>query len=297
MAVLRQPWRLVLAIVAGLALALVIDVVRVGGLQPWLARHRLPTPYVAMGQRVDIGGRSMYLDCRGSGTPTVILESGMGVGAAGWSAVHDGIAATTRTCAYDRAGLGASDPRGRHTVGDAAADLRALLSAASESAPFVVVGHSLGEVYARVFADRYRADTVGLVLVDGFSVDLETDNIHPLLGDLRAEYEAQAQRFRDLVASVESLDWPASEAQLRASDVSGLPIVVLRAPRAEPRLDARTNDDIASAWQSAFESLSPGRVRYEIAWGAGHIVQDDRPDLVILAAQEVVAASRQANHP
>jgi hypothetical protein len=79
--------------------------------------------------------------------------------------------------------------------------------------------------------------------------------------------------------------------------VAGLPIVVLRAPRADPRLDERTNDDIASTWQHAFESLSPGRVRYEIAWGAGHIVQNDRPDLVIFAAQEVVAAARQTSHP
>jgi pimeloyl-ACP methyl ester carboxylesterase len=202
------------------------------------------------------------------------------------------MAAITRTCAYDRAGRGRSDPRGLHTVADATDDLRELLAAAGESPPFVVVGHSLGEVYARVFVDRYRDEVAGLVLVDGFAVDLETDRIHPLLGGLRAEYEQRAQGLRDLVASVEVLDWPNSERQLRDADVSGLPVAVLRAPRAEPRLDGPTNDAISTAWHEAYDSLSPGNVRYEIAWGAGHVIQADRPDLVIAAARELVDGAR-----
>ena len=75
---------------------------------------------------------------------------------------------------------------------------------------------------------------------------------------------------------------------------SGLPIEVLRAPRAEPRLDEATNAAIAAAWETAYESLSPGIVRYEIAWGAGHIVQVDRPDLVIAAVRRLVDAARAA---
>lgn len=280
--------------VAGLVLALAIDVVRLGGPESWLARHRLAPLYVGQGHRVDVGGRSLYLDCRGAGSPTIVLEAGMGDGVAGWSPVIDGMAATTRTCAYDRAGRGSSDARGRHTVADATDDLRTLLTVAGERPPFVVVGHSLGEVYVRVFADRYRSDVVGLVLVDGFSVDLEADRIHPLLGELRPEYEQGAQYFRDLIAGVEDLDWPSSEAQLRSADVSGIPIVVLRAPREEPRLDGPTNVAIAAAWEAAFTSLSPGYVRYEIAWGAGHIVQADRPDLVIAAARELVESARGA---
>jgi pimeloyl-ACP methyl ester carboxylesterase len=177
-------------------------------------------------------------------------------------------------------------------VADAADDLQALLAAAGESPPFVVIGHSLGEAYARVFADRFRDDVAGLVLVDGFGVDLETDAIHPLLGDLRTEYEQRAQGLRDMVAGVEDLDWPTSEQQLRDADLAGLPVVVLRAPRGEPRLDAPTNDAIAAAWEAAYGALSPGHVRYEIAWGAGHVIQADRPDLVIAAGRELVDAAR-----
>ena len=243
---------------------------------------------------MDVGGHALYIHCRGTGTPTIVLESGMGDGVAGWAPVLDGMAATTRTCAYDRAGRGGSDSRGRHTVGDAVDDLRALLMNAGERPPFVVVGHSLGEVHARVFADRYRADVVGLVLIDGFSIDLETDWIHPLLGDLRTEYEERAQQLRDVVAAVEQLDWPASETELRAADVAGLPVVVLRAPRADPRLDERTNEAITATWQEAYGSLSPGNVRYEIAWGAGHVIQADRPDLVVAVARDLVHRTRAA---
>jgi pimeloyl-ACP methyl ester carboxylesterase len=282
---------MLLVVMAGLVLALLVDIARTGGPATWLLRHRLPAPIVASvgeGRRVDVGGHALFIDCRGSGSPTIVLESGMGDGVAGWAPVHDELAGTTRTCAYDRAGRGGSDPRDLHTVADAADDLRTLLTATGERPPFVIVGHSLGEVHARIFADRFRDSVAGLVLIDGFSIDLEVESIHPLLGDLRAEYEERAQQLRDLVAAVEGLDWPASEAQLRAADVGGLRVIVLRAPRAEPRLDAATNEAIAEAWQRAYESLSPENVRYEIAWGAGHIIQADRPDLVISAARELV---------
>ena len=76
------------------------------------------------------------------------------------------------------------------------------------------------------------------------------------------------------------------------ADIDGLPVVVLRAPRVEPRLDEATNAAIADAWESAYASLSPGQVRYEIAWGAGHVVQADRPDLVIAAAARLVSEAR-----
>ena len=263
-----------------------------GGIGPWLARNGVEPPSVGQGRLVDIGGRSLYLDCRGAGSPTVVLEAGMGGGVAGWSPVHDQIAASTRVCAYDRAGRGSSDRRGKHTLADAATDLRSLLTAAGEAGPFVVVGHSLGGDYARIFADRYRDEIAGVVLVDAFTPDLEATFIHPLLGELRAEYESRLDGLRAQVAMVEDLDWAASEAQLRASSLLGLPIAVLSAPRAEPRLDAPTNEAIANARIAGYESLSPGQVRFELAWGAGHMIQFDRPDLVVSTVVRLVESAR-----
>jgi pimeloyl-ACP methyl ester carboxylesterase len=167
-----------------------------------------------------------------------------------------------------------------------------VLSAAGEPAPYLLVGHSLGGAYIRVFASDYRAEVAGLVMVDTFDPDLQTDWVHPLLGDLRPDYETFLDGLRQTVSVVDSLDWPASEVELRGSSVVGLPIEVLVAPRYEPRLSEPINEEIATAWRTAFDTLSPGRVRMTTAWGAGHNVQIDRPDLVIEAVRRLVAAAR-----
>jgi pimeloyl-ACP methyl ester carboxylesterase len=283
---------IVVAVVVGLVIAVGVDMARLGGPRLWLARHGLPAIYVGAGRLVDLGGRSLYLDCRGAGSPTVVLEAGMGGGAASWATVFDDVAATTRVCAYDRAGLGSSSPRGPHTLADATTDLRAALAAAGEQPPFLVVGHSLGGAYARVFASDHPGETAGLLMLDTFDPDLQADWIHPLLAGLRPEYDAELQGLRDLVAGVEHLDWPTSEQQLRSADLGALPMDVLVAARYEPRLDATTNRRIAEAWIDAYRSLTDGPVRYEIAEGSGHVIPIDRPDLVVAAIRRQVAEAR-----
>ena len=287
-----RPATLLLAVATGLLVALAIDIVRDGGPGGWLARHHLSPPYDAKGERIDVGGRSLYLDCRGKGRPTVVLESGSGADSSTWSAVLDELASTTRTCAYDRAGRARSDPTARHTLRDADAELRGLLAAAGEPRPYLLVGHSLGGAFVRVFAADYREDVVGLVLVDTFDPDLQEAWIHPLLGPLRPEYEAALDGLREVVSRVDSLDWPASEVQLRESSTVGLPIDVLVAPRYEPRLTEKENAEIAAAWEAAYESLSPGNVRKATAWGAGHDVHIDRPDLLVESVRRLVAIAR-----
>ena len=289
---LIRPATVLLAVLAGLAIGFGVDVARSGGFGSWLASHGLPPPYFPQGERYDIGERSLYLDCRGTGSPTVVLEAGSGSDSATWSAVHDTIAATTRTCAYDRAGRGRSDDRETHTLADAVADLRALLDAAGEAGPFVIAGHSLGGSYARVFASTYPDDVVGAVFVDSFEPDIQDDRIHPLLGTLQPEYEAQLDGLRAHVSRVDGLDWTASEEQLRASSLEGIPLEVLVAARYEPRLDAVTNAVIADTWREGLESLSPGRTTYTIVYGAGHNVQIDRPDTVVDAVRRLVDAAR-----
>ena len=289
------PALVIAAVLLGLALAVAIDVIRTGGPGGWLRRHQVPVPYLATGQRFTVDGRTMYLDCRGQGSPTVVLEAGSGADSSTWVSVHDELAATTRTCAYDRAGRARSDGRERHTLGDAAFDLRALLASAGERPPFVVVGHSLGGAFGRVFAGTHRDEVAGLVLVDAFNPDLETDWIHPLLGSLRAEYQVRLDGLRAQVGAVDNLDWPVSELQLRGAPLDGLRIEVLEAPRGEPRLDGPTNAAVADARRDGLLSLSPGRVSYLLAWGAGHNIQFDRPDLVIDATRRLIERARQGS--
>ena len=112
-------------------------------------------------------GRRINLRCDGSGSPTVILEGGFAADSHAWDKVEPQIARFTRVCAYDRAGYGFSDmgplPRDGASV---ARDLDGALRSARIDAPFVLVGHSVGALYARIFADRRPSAVVGMVLVD-----------------------------------------------------------------------------------------------------------------------------------
>jgi pimeloyl-ACP methyl ester carboxylesterase len=124
--------------------------------------------YAAPGQLVDVGGHRLHLNCVGSGTPTVILESALGETGAYWGWISTALARDTKVCVYDRAGRGWSDPALVPQDGIAvAADLHVLLDRAHVSGPFVLVGHSSGAQYVRIFAGRYPEQVAGLVLLDG----------------------------------------------------------------------------------------------------------------------------------
>lgn len=284
--------RITVAVVAGLALAIAVDVARGGVAAIWL-RYGGAVAYIARGERIEIRpGHSLYLDCRGDGTPTVVLEAGMGSDSATWSPVHDDLAASTRTCSYDRTGRGRSDDGSAGDLAGMSSDLSALLAAAGERPPYIVVGHSLGSVIGRVHAALERDDVAGLVLVDGFDPDIFDDRVMPLLGPIRDEYVGHTDGLWNLVSSVEGIDVGRSRAQLESADVAGIPLEVVIAPRVDTRLDAATNDALAASVAVGYEALSPGRVTLTIAWGAGHMVQFDRPDLVVEAVRRIVATVR-----
>jgi len=113
------------------------------------------------------GGRRMNIQCLGNGSPTVIFEQGLGAHILTWDKVAPAIASVTKTCVYDRAGEGFSDPSGRPaTAENIDRDLHSLLRADGISGPVVLVGHSIGGLYATLFADEYPDDVAGLVLID-----------------------------------------------------------------------------------------------------------------------------------
>lgn len=127
--------------------------------------------FIQPARMVDIGnGRRMNIYCIGHGSPTVIFEAGLGDQVRAWAMVQPAIEKVTRTCSYDRAGLGFSDSSGQPgTAANAVDDLHRLLAAGSIKPPYVLVGHSLGGLYMQLFADRYRSEVVGMVLVDPVS--------------------------------------------------------------------------------------------------------------------------------
>jgi pimeloyl-ACP methyl ester carboxylesterase len=127
--------------------------------------------YPPPGQLVDVGGHRLHLHCVGAGSPTVVIDAGLGDWSASWSSrVQPAAAETTRVCAYDRAGMGWSEagplPRTAETF---ARELHTLLHNARIPGPYVLVGHSAGGLSARVFAHAYAAEVAGVVLIDSMS--------------------------------------------------------------------------------------------------------------------------------
>ena len=138
-----------------------------------MMRSRDSQQYPVPGKLVDIGGRKIQMDCRGTGSPTVILQSGLdALGSLSWAAVHNEIAKTSRVCAYSRSGILWSDPNPNDFSSQAVAqDLHKALVRSGESAPWVMVGHSLGGPYIMMFTSLYPSEVSGLVFVDASHPD------------------------------------------------------------------------------------------------------------------------------
>jgi pimeloyl-ACP methyl ester carboxylesterase len=121
---------------------------------------------------VDVGGYRLHLYCVGEGSPTVILDAGGGFTSSSWAWVQPEIAQVTRVCAYDRAGWGWSEPSpiGYDALQNAS-ELHILLANAGIAPPYILTGHSLGGLYARIYAQQYPDEVVGLVQIDASHPD------------------------------------------------------------------------------------------------------------------------------
>lgn len=147
--------------------ALLIVAVLSGAAYQALASSAHSRGYPAPGELVDVGGHSLHLWCSGSGSPTVVFESGLGGFSFDWSFVREDISEHARVCTYDRAGYGWSDPvDAPQSSTEVAKNLNDLLNGAGESGPYLLVGHSAGGLYVRAFASLYPGEVAGMVLLD-----------------------------------------------------------------------------------------------------------------------------------
>jgi pimeloyl-ACP methyl ester carboxylesterase len=263
------------------------------------------------------GGRKMYLECRGSGSPTVILESGYRNDAEIWSTelepgmttVFPQVAKFTRVCAYDRPGtfLDANHfsrstpvPMPR-TARDLVSDLHSLLQTAHVPGPYVLAAHSFGGIFARLYASTYPNEVVGMVLVDALSENVRS-GLTPEQWKLYVNFgftkpTPGVEKYKE----IETLNVNASLDQMEkaaaAKPLRPIPLVVLTqgqpfdlSPwKPLPADFPRALDKAWHAAQDALATLAP-HAKHRIATKSAHYIQIQEPQLVIDAIKQVVEA-------
>lgn len=176
-----------------LALSLLLS-----GAAPAAEPAEIYAPYSAPGRLVDIGeGRRLNIRCQGEGRPTIILESGLSFSSIGWRYLQPMLARQGRVCAYDRAGLGFSDPGPLPRDASALADdLEGLVDAAALRPPFLLVGNSMGGQVVRLFAFRRPDQVYGLLLLDPYAEGqyAELAKVEASLADEVADFAVQDEK-------------------------------------------------------------------------------------------------------
>lgn len=289
------------------------------------SQSKTPPP---LGKLIDVGGYRVHLYCTGQGSPTVMI-----VGAQpsfDWGLVQPEIAKTTQVCTYDPSGSAWSDPGPEPTCEGMTTEIHNLLANAGIKGPFVIVGHSMGAVWARLYTNRFPNDVVGMVIVDhaaalslapGTPIPQNLVIAPPTGATTPPQGVATGSNSGRQLVSVTATDFsklPAKNFELHKWAASLPPTRTaqqqraffdtcreeannLTASRPDPNGDIPlvviTSDSPLSK-APAFEKLQTTLLglshnsKRMIAENSGHIVQVDRPDVIISGINQVVEAVR-----
>lgn len=301
----------------------IIGLLLLGAIYESIAEAADAKAYPPPGQLVDVGGHRLHINCTGTGSPTVVIEAGLGDWSTSWAAyVQPEVAKTTRVCTYDRAGMGWSEagplPRDAEHF---ASELHTLLQNANIPGPYIMVGHSLGGLAVRVFAHEYPSEVAGVVLVDSMNPkqfpQLPTDEMSssnsqsqpfsfqaalarfgiarlivkipgfaPSLGPNQEAYYPlyiRPQSFQ--TTDNEGQAMPISAAQAAAvKNFGDIPLIVLTANH-NPISDWQE-------WQNELLQLSSNS-QHLFAENSGHNIQVDEPDAAVAAIMKMIELSQQ----
>lgn len=302
-------------------LALSVSLLLAAALSPALADesfYDVPAP----GQRVDLGGYKLHINCLGAGSPTVILDAGLGDWSTHWTAVQNLLKTDTRVCSYDRAGYGWSDPGPRpRDSRRIVAELHSLLGKAAIEPPYLLVGHSFGGLNMRLFAVTHAPEVAGLVLVEASHPDSlpyrrnedgktpSTSSANQLMVTHYVQPEEktfppEAQpAMRDNLLQTKSmvtsrgeyraLAYSVQEVQ-KAPPLGNLPLAVIsRGKRQWP--EGADGDAREKAWHDQQIELTKlsSRSRYVTATKSGHHIHLDEPELVADSVRKMVMEERK----
>jgi pimeloyl-ACP methyl ester carboxylesterase len=304
-------WRWTRRVLIGLAGLLVIVVVA-GATYEWIAGRRDLSAAPPPGRLIDVGGHRLHIWCTGTGSPTVILESGLGAPAVSWGFVQPEVARFTRVCSYDRAGLGYSDPGPTpRTARRLAGELAELLRRSGITEPLVLVGASSGGFSMRIFASEHGERVSGLVLVDashedqghsvppiarvvpvlasigalrllGVSFGNSPDSLPPAVRAYGRATHFRASGYKAAASEIASMEETANEVRTGRRPLT-LPVVVVTGARG------------ADEWwlnQQRDQVKMSTRGCHILAQQSGHVVTTDQPEVVVSAIRAVVDAAR-----
>jgi pimeloyl-ACP methyl ester carboxylesterase len=275
---------------------------------------------------VDIGGRKLYLECHGTGSPTVVLVAGGRSSARYWTddllhpeaprtMVMPEVAKFTRVYAYDRPGTyfpvsddvlpSRSDPVTQpRTVTEMVEELHALLQAAEVPGPYVLAGHSYGGFMARLYASTYPDEVIGLILVDAYAELLEDGMsseqwraLVRLNQELGSDVVAQIPGYGDAETTGYGADNAVVREAVAASPLRPMPLAVLA--HGKPFPQAADAPGFAAGELEAIllkaneeQATLAAQARFTVATESGHDIHQDQPELVVEAIRQVVAGVR-----
>lgn len=241
-------------------------------------------------QMVDVGGYSLNIAISGTGSPTVVFESGMGATMQSWGRVQAEVAGFTQVVTYDRAGMGKSEqgplPRSSERI---AVELHTALKNVSVTPPYVLVGHSIGGIHIRVFAKMYPKEVAGIVLIDPSSEDFfkQLEVRFPELWKKIKEMEGRGLSLapQGVRRELEAIDLDINQAKA-AWPLPAVPVVLITSTYAAP-LTTPESRDLWLELHKRFLKRVPN-AKHVVTEKSGHFIHSQEPELVTEAIRDIV---------
>jgi pimeloyl-ACP methyl ester carboxylesterase len=282
-----------------------------------------PPPLPPLGKLVDVGGYRVHLYCMGAGSPTVVI---VGAGYSfDWGLVQPEVAGFTQVCSYDHSGIGWSDPGPKDSCPLRVGEVHAALKNGGIAGPYVLVGHSLGAVVARLYAGQYPNDAAGLVFVDHAiammvaAAPTPPPPTSPPVGTRIAMGMEDDPNFSKLPIRDRELHlWGIAQARDQAVLRNNVDILTDCIDQADavikdqshpfgdkPLVDVIASDTpplpppVAEHWHIKYAELQTKLLSLSrnskqlVAENSGHFIIIDRPDVVIDAISQVVQSIRK----